>query len=96
MKTYIGIAVWLRDVPLEHVSANGNKQFDILLRTSSKKRAAEILKTTLYSLNYFGFHEAPDTIGYGKAEQAVSDIVKKNHTVYYKHRQQWFELGGAK
>ena len=99
MKIYLASSVQLSHVPAEHrSSSNGGCQFFILVRTTSKKEIVRILGTSMYTLRYFGCHEAGEHIGFGENKLRVADIVKKNNTVYYQaghtrngYNPQWFE-----
>jgi hypothetical protein len=53
-KLYLAMSVLLSNVPEEHRGANGCRQFTILVRSTSIKRVAYVLDTTVGHLTNFG------------------------------------------
>lgn len=105
LKTYLGSSVWLRNVPPEHVSSNGCRQFTVLIRAKTKKEAGEIIGYSVAQLNRIGFDQRDEnsSLGYVGKAQKIGDIVKKDKTVYYlvEHTKngyvgEWFELVNIK
>lgn len=75
LRTYLACSVWV-DCPDKYRASNNGKQFTVLCRTSSKKRMAYILGTSLHSLTEFsGAHETD--------QEKHTSIVKNDHTIYY-------------
>jgi len=93
IKTYISCSVFLPDVPAAHRSSNGNCQYTAVVRAPTKKRVAELLRTSYGQLvNFHGCHEA------GSLHLAIP---KKDEVIYYlvEHAKtgfvgKWFEYSG--
>ncbi len=92
LKVYIALSVYLRYVEDKYSGNNGNKQFTILCRASSKKEVARILanskdnchinNTYAHLLKFNGIHEAPEKLGY-TGQHIIKDIVLKDNTIYF-------------
>jgi len=99
MKIYTSSAVWLSNVPDKHAGNNGNKQFPIIVRTTTKKRVAELTGNSLRHLNEYGGLQARTDDRYGyNGEHVFADIVKKDNVIYYQPEhcrlgfiREWFE-----
>lgn len=74
-KTYIALSVFLSDVPEKHLGNNRCRQFSVLCRTSSKKKLAELTKTSLYTLNTMGCQETTD--------RKHIEVCQNPDTIYY-------------
>lgn len=104
LKTYLALAVRLHTAMRpEHVAANGDTQATILVRARSMKAFSDALNklfggtrdNTRHLREYGGIHEV-FTVGTASSQRgirAVSDIVKKDDTVYYErgYSGEWFE-----
>lgn len=76
VKTYFAMSVWLSGIPHNHQGNNGSCQKDIIIRSTSQKKVAEIVGSSLSHLRDFsGIHET---------DQAHHlSVPKKDNVVYY-------------